>query len=279
MTAVVGIIAQGEMGAAFGTRFAGRGLEVRTVLEGRSLASAKRAAAAGMRPVSWEDVADVDLFLSLVPPSEALPLAERMAPCFATLQRRPLYVDLNAISPRTAEAVAAVITTSGCAFADGSICGHPPGTHGLSPAIYASGPGAAAFGEYRKYDLDIRVLDAPVGAASAVKICQAGMTKGCTALASIMILAASRYGIGEVVSREIRDSHAAGLYEFLQPAMLRMFDKAHRFEGEMQEISEFLDDETGAAVFAAFSEVYRSLAEDRRGPNQATAELRRFFED
>lgn len=267
------------MGAAFGRRLAERGLEVRTVLEGRSPASAARAAAAGMRPVSWHEAADVDLFLSLVPPTEALALAQKMAPHFLASGRQTVYVDLNAISPKTATAVAEVITASGCLFADGSVCGHPPGTHGISPAIYACGPGAAAFGACRQYDLNIHVLDAPVGAASAVKICQAGMTKGYTALASIMIQAAARYGISDVLRQEIQHTHASGLYEFLQPAMLRMFDKAHRFAGEMQEIGEFLDDETGTAVFDAFGEVYRALAEDRRGPNRDTAELRRFFED
>ena len=42
----IGLFAQGEMGAGIGGRLVASGLDVLTVLDGRSVASAKRAAAA-----------------------------------------------------------------------------------------------------------------------------------------------------------------------------------------------------------------------------------------
>jgi L-threonate 2-dehydrogenase len=279
MTSVVGVIAQGTMGAGVGGRLADHGLKVLTVLEGRSAASEKRAAAHGMAPASWKDVADVDLFVSLVPPSEALTLAKTLSPWFKAAKRKPIYADLNAISPQTAVAIAEVVTEAGCVFADGGVCGAPPAKGGSnSPVIYTSGPGAQAFGAYKQYGLDIRVMDAPVGAASAVKICQAGFTKGYTALASTVVLAAMRFGAGETLRQEMMNTYP-GLLDFLHPAALRMFDKAYRYVGEMEEIAEFVENEAGGRkLFEAFAEVYTKLAEDRSGPNRDVALLQKFYE-
>ena len=273
----IGLFAQGEMGAGIGGRLVASGLDVLTVLDGRSVASAKRAAAAGMKSAAWPEMAHVDIFISLVPPSEALPLATRMAALFQAEAATPLYADLNAINPKTAQEVARIVGQAGCEFADGSICGSPPAPGRPSPAIYASGPGAKALGALSKYGLDVRVMDAPIGAASAVKICQAGFTKGYTALASVVALAAMRYGAGETVLEELRDTRA-GLIDFLHPATLRMFDKAYRYIGEMEEIADFVDGEVGGRqIFEAFGDVYRHLATDRRGANREVELLRGFY--
>jgi putative dehydrogenase len=277
MTGVVGVIAQGAMGAGFGARFANNGFRVLTVLEGRSASSEKRAREAGMIPASWEEVADVDLFISLVPPSEALTLAQKLAPHFKAAKRKAVYADLNAISPKTAIAIGEIVSEVGCSIADGGICGVPPDANGSSPAVYVSGPGAKRFGENTRYGLDIRVMDAPVGAGSAVKICQAGFTKGYTALASVVALAAMRFGAGETLRQELLDTRA-GLMDFLEPAATRMFDKAYRFVGEMEEIADFVGDEPeGAKIFEALAGVYQHLADDRNGDNKDIDLLRAFY--
>ncbi len=79
MNPTVAVVAQGAMGAGVGGRLVERGLRVVTSLAGRSEASAKRAKAAGMVAVSDQEMARADFFLSILPPSEALPLAEKMA--------------------------------------------------------------------------------------------------------------------------------------------------------------------------------------------------------
>jgi putative dehydrogenase len=76
MNPTVAVIAQGAMGAGVGGRLVERGLRVVTSLAGRSEVSAKRAAAAGMVAVSDAECAKADVFLSILPPSDALPLAE-----------------------------------------------------------------------------------------------------------------------------------------------------------------------------------------------------------
>ena len=67
------VMAQGMMGAGVGKRLHESGAEVRTLLSGRSAASAERARAAGMLPAADEKALldGADFFLSILPPGEA----------------------------------------------------------------------------------------------------------------------------------------------------------------------------------------------------------------
>src|SRR5216683_2049162 len=71
--AVIGLIAQGMMGAGVGRRLHESGAEVRTLLSGRSPASAERAKGAGMVAAADERelLAGADFFLSILPPAAA----------------------------------------------------------------------------------------------------------------------------------------------------------------------------------------------------------------
>src|SRR5271163_2527344 len=143
MGITVAVMAQGSMGAGVGKRLHERGATVRTLLSGRSEASASRAKAAGMQPVgdARELLAGADYFLSILPPDQAEKLASQMAPALQLLPVKPVYVDCNAVSPQTAERIAAIVEPTGTVFVDGGIIGGPP-REGYSPAIYASGPDA-----------------------------------------------------------------------------------------------------------------------------------------
>ena len=89
------------MGAGVGQRLVERGLHVVTSLTGRSEASAKRAKAAGMVAVSDQEAAQADVFLSILPPSDAMALAQKMAALIGPSNKKPIYVDCNAVSPPT----------------------------------------------------------------------------------------------------------------------------------------------------------------------------------
>ena len=77
------------MGAGIGGRLHAHGVEVRTSLTGRSEASARRAAAAGMLAAEDDDIAACDMILSIVPPGQALALAERLRPAISRAARSP----------------------------------------------------------------------------------------------------------------------------------------------------------------------------------------------
>jgi 3-hydroxyisobutyrate dehydrogenase-like beta-hydroxyacid dehydrogenase len=280
MPPIVAVIAQGAMGAGFGRRLTARGVTVLTSLAGRSAHSAARAAAAGMRPVEEAEIAGADIILSIIPPAEARALAERLAPHIAAAPRRPLYADCNAISPRTAAEVAGVIAATGAPFADGGIIGGPPREDGYTPVLYTSGAGAEALTVLNAHGLDVRVTPGGVGAASALKMSYAGITKGLVSLASAMALAATRNGAAEGFFRELERSQPQ-LLAWFQRMVPPSYDKAYRWNGEMEEIADYIapGGEGGAAagIYTAIAQFYTELAVDNAGPKRDVATIANFL--
>ena len=131
-----------------------------------------------MQPVADERelLQGADYFLSILPPDQAEGLASRLAPALQSLGRKPVYVDCNAVSPQTAERIAAIVEPTGAAFVDGGIIGGPP-RGDYSPAIYASGPDAERtkpIGEYgRRASADPAARAAAARVSSAVA-CRSG---------------------------------------------------------------------------------------------------------
>src|SRR3954471_12125598 len=78
MKPIVAVVAPGMMGSGVGQRLVENGVEVRTSLAGRSAATVARAKAAGMIGVSDAEIAASDIILSILPPGDALGLAERL---------------------------------------------------------------------------------------------------------------------------------------------------------------------------------------------------------
>ena len=279
---VVAIIAQGMMGAGVGRRLHETGAEVRTLLAGRSGASAERAAKAGMRPAADERalLAGADFFLSILPPGEAEALARRLGPALTALDKKPVYVDCNAVSPKTAIRIAAAVAPTGADFVDGGIIGGPP-RPGYSPTIYASGEQARQAAVLRDWGIDWRIVDGPVGAASALKMSYAGITKGTTAIASAMLLGAARFGCGEALIAELSESQPEMLAR-MGSGIPRMYDKAYRWVAEMEEISDFLEQNPPSRdIYAAVARLYDYLAtaydEKVPGPGNAVKTLDRIL--
>ena len=259
--AVIGVVAQGMMGAGVGRRLHESGAQVRTLLTGRSAKSAERARAAGMEPAIDEHtlLAGADFFLSILPPGEAESLARQLAPALAALDRKPVYVDCNAVSPQSAIRISEIIAPTGADFVDAGIIGGPP-RPGYSPTIYASGPTAGQTAVLRDWGIDWRVIDGPIGAASALKMSYAGITKGTTAIASAMLLGAARFGCGDALIAELTESQPEMLARFRE-GIPRMYDKAYRWVAEMEEISDFLEQNPASRdIYAAVARLYDDLA-------------------
>ena len=276
MKPIIAVIAPGSMGAAIGQRLVEHGAAVYTLLAGRSAATAARAAAAGMVGVDLPALAEMDFILSIVPPGDALALAEHLAPVLSAAGSKPVYVDCNAVNPETVARIAQVIAPAGCRFVDAGIIGGPPQPGKPGPAIYASGPNAEYFAALTEYGLEIKLLDGPIGAASALKMSYAGITKGLAALGTAMILAATKAGAATELEAELAASQPA-LLQIFRRAVPGLFPKAYRWIAEMEEIAKFSGDPATEAIYRGIADLYRRIAADVAGPNQDTAALSDFF--
>ncbi len=277
MAPVVAVIAPGMMGAGVGKRLSENGVKVITSLQGRSPETAARAKAAAMADASDEEIAACDFILSILPPGDAVALAERFAPALAASNSKPLYADCNAINPRTVDRVAAVLAPTGSPFVDAGIIGSPPRTGDAGPRIYASGPYAAQLATLRQFGLDIRVLDGAISAASALKMSYAGITKGTQAIGAAMMLAATRAGTAEALLAELQASQREMLGWFKR-ALDRMPPKAYRWVAEMHEIAGFVGDDPAAhELYQGAAHFYERVAEDFDSAKQDVAALDAFL--
>jgi L-threonate 2-dehydrogenase len=277
MTPTVAIIAPGNMGSGVGQRLTENKVKVLTSLAGRSEESAKRARAAGMTAVADAQLTESDFLLSIVPPGDALALAKRLAPVLTAANKKPVYVECNAVSPRTMLAIAEVVGATGCPFVGAGIIGPPPKPGSNNTKIYAAGPHAADFAKLNDYGLIVRVLDGPLTAASALKMSYAGITKGFQALGAGMMLAATRGGSAEALKAELADSQPE-LLGYLTQQIPRMYSKAYRWVAELEEISAFVgEDHPEHAMLTAAARLYERIAEDVDGEMKEVGEMDKFL--
>jgi L-threonate 2-dehydrogenase len=276
MPPIVAVIAPGMMGSAVARRLTSAGVQVRTLLAGRSAATVARAKAAGLIDASHDEIAEADFILSIVPPGEALALAESLLPAIRAAARKPIYVDCNAVSPETVLRIDRIVRESGARFVDGGIIGPPLEQDSSKTRIYLSGPDAGVVAVLERYGLSMPVQPGPVGAASAMKMSYAGITKGFTALGATMMLAATRAGTDEALISEMKVSQPA-LLKWLATQMPKMHSKAYRWVAEMEEIARFVGpDQSGDGLYQSAAGLYEKIAADFQGPRAETSALDAF---
>jgi hypothetical protein len=200
------------MGAHVGAAIQG---EVLWASEGRSEATARRAAAFRDVGTVSEVVAQSEIVLSICPPA----IAEDVAAEVAAGGFDGLYVEANAIAPARAERIAESLPRC----VDGSILGRR-GT------LYLSGGAddvAAVAALFSGSDLPVVQLAGGIGAASALKMAYGGSNKIGIALEAQAHAIARAYGVEDALERE-----GVGSDRF--EAVAR---KAWRWVAEMEEVA------------------------------------------
>jgi L-threonate 2-dehydrogenase len=226
--------------------------------------------------VSDEQAVASDIILSILPPGDALGLAERLAPALRAAPKKPVFVDCNALNPGSVLQIAKVIEQTGATFVDGGIIGGPPKPGSKGTKIYLSGEAASRVAELTKYGLQMPIQPGPIGAASAMKMSYAGITKGFTALGAAMMLAASRAGTAEDLKAELSASQPA-LFGWLTRQVPNMYSKAYRWVAEMEEIAQFVGEDPAARQFyEGAARLYERIAADFEGDRQEIAALEAF---
>ena len=276
MSPTIAILAPGAMGSAVARRLGEHGARVLTSLQGRSEATLKRAADAGMVGAEDDAIANAEIILSIVPPGEAVALAERLALLIGKRAKKPVVVDCNAVNVDTVRRIEAIIGAAQAPFVDAGIIGFPPQPGGKGPAFYMSGAHVGDVAVLKQLGLDVRIVQGPVGAASALKMSYAGIVKGLAGIGSAMVLAATKAGAADALRDELALSQPAVLKRF-EVALPDMIPKAYRWVAEMREISGFLGpDHPASLIYEGFARWFEHLADDAKGEGADAALLKAF---
>ena len=257
---VIGVLNPGAMGAAVGAALRPRAGTVIWAAGGRSVATSKRAELADL--VGVPDVAALarraDVIVSVCPPHVAREVAGEVAAALAGSHRQPVYVDANAVSPTTVQAVGALLGAD--TVVDGAIIGPPPYEPGRT-VLWLSGPAAADVAAlFAGSPFTARVLGSDLGTASALKACFALQSKALPTIWLEIAAAARAYGVEEELRGELGRTGVD--YAAEVGSAVAVSSKAWRWAGEMDEAAD-----TVAAVdlpdgySRAAADLYRRLAD------------------
>lgn len=254
----IAILHPGDMGAAVGARLRDKGLRVLWASAGRSRETGERAARAGLEDAGTLAAAlgASTIALSICPPHAALAMAREVA----AAKYGGVYVDANAVSPMTTREIERLLAAAGIAFVDGAIIGPPPSGDSTGARLYLSGRGAWRLARVlASGTLEAVALEAPVGAASALKVCFAAWNKNAIALMANIRALAALEGVEAPLMQEWRRRMPDALKSLQR--VTPSARKAWRWIAEMEEnASAFEAAGLPAGASRAAAEVYRRLA-------------------
>lgn len=230
----IALLHPGNMGATIGACAATSGARVLWAAAGRSAASRNRAGDAGLHEVGSlsEAVMQSEIVLSVCPPEFAMEVAQQVA----KEKFRGIYIDANAVSRATAEAIGKIVSAAGASFVDGGIIGSPVKKAGTT-RLYLSGEKGEEIAQlFAASMLDARCISKIPGEASALKVVYAAWTKGTDALILAIRALAAHEGIDNALLDEWKVSQPA-LATKCERAAATAAPKMWRYVGEMNEIA------------------------------------------
>ena len=253
----IGIVHPGAMGISIAVSAQNSGHHVYWASEGRSAATAKRAAQFGLRDSRTlaNLCAECSVLISVCPPH----VAEAVAQQVAALAFTGFYVDANAIAPQRVIRMSHALIHAGATFVDGGIVGGPAWEPG-GTWLYLAGSRAHEVADwFIAGPLGTRVLSTTIGQASALKMCLSAYTKGTAALLCSILATAEQWRLREALVRQwVQDDPAFA--DYVVPRVRDVTARAWRFAGEMEEIAAtFREAGLPGEFHAAAAIVYRRL--------------------
>jgi 3-hydroxyisobutyrate dehydrogenase-like beta-hydroxyacid dehydrogenase len=237
----IGILYPGDMGHNVARVLLEDGFTVVTTLVGRSERTQRLSKSAAITMLdSLPQVAEqAELVLSIVPPAAAKTVAAEFVTAARQTAKRPLYVDVNAISPMTTQEVGEIITQAGIPYLDACIIGPARDVRGRC-TFYISGPDGRRFEEQVGKSIRTHVLGDHIGQASAFKIAFSGLNKGLAALLFELTVAGKEFGFLDELLRTY-SSVLPGIMQTLEWLVPTYPMHSARRADEMAELAEMLE--------------------------------------
>ena len=268
----IGMTSPGDMGQGIALCLKAAGFDVCMASDGRSPRTRALGEKAGLTDChSLENlVKTCDMVLSVLDPGAAVTNARAVAAACKATNRKIVFVDCNAIAPKTMAEITGIMTEVGCTVVDAGIIGPPP-RNGAKQRFYVSGPHAQLMNRINSAQINVRVAGEKIGDASAVKMCYAALTKGSIALGTELLIAARKLGVDKVLEAEFTSSQAE-LHQSVLSRAAGMPFKAYRWVPEMNEIAKTFE---GAGltprIFQGASDLYAQIAATPQGKESPEA--------
>lgn len=266
----LGILSPGDMGAAMARSFKSHGVEVLCALNGRSERTKAMAADAGITNVGSIDqlVRQCDIILSVIAPAAAVVAAQQVSAAMQATSARPAFVDCNSIAPQTSRKVGDFIAAAGGRFMDAALLGTPPGGTG-TVRLYVCGPDAESLLPLETDHVRVHVLGPELGSASALRMCYQAFGEGIATMATEILVAAERFGVGVPLRAELLETQGT-VFESVLRALPDLISRAPRAVREMEEAAlAFESAGLSPRPMIGIAEVLRWLADTSTSKNGA----------
>lgn len=269
MGSCIGLLHAGELGTALGRLLAAAGHRIVTTAAGRSSRTLQNATRAEFEVVDdvRRVVAESDVIISVVTPHSAVGLAETVYQCIADSARRRVFIDINSISPMTAEAIAARFEGALTEVVDATVHGQATQLE-TRATLFLSGSSAPRIETLFSGLMRVRNIGPRVGQASLQKMLLGGITKGMIAQFVQAAGLAQQFGTFSEFCSEL--SHFYPEYaEFLARSFPTYGLHAQRRAEEMREFAETL---TACARPAALAQATASTIQSLAAPAEGSKE-------
>jgi 3-hydroxyisobutyrate dehydrogenase-like beta-hydroxyacid dehydrogenase len=258
----VAIIGFGEAGSILGAELAHGGRAVRTydiLLDAAATRPAllARAAAGGVCACDTleEALRGAQLVISAVTAGSAAEVARQAG---ERLHSEQWYLDINSVSPASKRANAAALEAHGARYVEAAVMAPVPPQRLRVPMLLGGARAAQLAPLLAALGMNVEVVDARVGVASAIKMCRSVMIKGLEALAVECLFAARRHGAEDAVLASLERSFPGMGWQDRLPDYLvsRVAEHGRRRAAEMREVA--------ATIAAAGIEPLMSVATAQR---------------
>lgn len=156
------------------------------------------------------------------------------------LEGKPLYLDVNSVSPGRKQATATLLGDTARYVDVAIVSAIFPARH-KSPMILAGPHAAAAEPVLAALGMNTQVAGNGVGAAAAIKMIRSVMIKGIEALTLECFLAASRAGVADQVADSLRNNYpGVDWHKMSEYNVERMASHGIRRAAEMREVADTL---------------------------------------
>lgn len=199
-----------------------------------------RAEVAGVQLKSNVEAAcrGAEFVLSLTSATECINAANSVLPYLKVGQ---VYVDMNSAAPTAMTRISQLPWAEGVQFCDAALMGSvPQGKHKTKMLLAGSGS-QKFYNSMKPFNLNLTILDAQPGGASAIKMFKSVFSKGVPQLLMECLLPAARYGVLDYVVSSISNPFPTNVEETSKMLIYRTIVHARRRSGEMKDVSDTIE--------------------------------------